>query len=32
MLARLVIEIVRTGERDPERTRQEVLGRRHQSS
>ena len=28
MLARLVIEIVRTGERDPERIRQEVLGRR----
>ena len=32
MLARLVIEIVRTGERDPERIRQEVLGRRHRSS
>ena len=32
MLARLVIEIVRTGKRDPERIRQEVLGRRHQSS
>jgi hypothetical protein len=28
MLARLVIEIVRTGERDPERIRPEVLGRR----
>jgi hypothetical protein len=28
MLAKLVIEIVRTGERDPERIRQEVLGRR----
>jgi hypothetical protein len=27
MLAKLVIEIVRTGERDPERVRQEVLGR-----
>jgi hypothetical protein len=32
MLARLVIEIVRTGERNPERIRQEVLGRRRQSS
>jgi hypothetical protein len=31
MLARLVIEIVRTGERDPERIRQDVLGRRSQS-
>jgi hypothetical protein len=31
MLARLVIE-VRTGERDPERIRQDVLGRRSQSS
>jgi hypothetical protein len=31
MLARLVIELVRTGERDPERIRQEVLGRRSQS-
>ena len=28
MLARLVIEIVRTGERDPERIRREVLGAR----
>jgi hypothetical protein len=28
MLARLVIEIVRTGERDPERIRQQVLGAR----
>jgi hypothetical protein len=28
MLAKLVIEMVRTGERDPERIRQEVLGRR----
>jgi hypothetical protein len=28
MLAKLVIEIVRTGERDPERIRQQVLGRR----
>jgi hypothetical protein len=28
MLAKLVIEIVRNGERDPERIRQEVLGRR----
>jgi hypothetical protein len=28
MLARLVIEIVRTGERDPERIRQDALGRR----
>ena len=27
MLAKLVIEIVRTGERDPERIRQDVLGR-----
>jgi hypothetical protein len=32
MLAKLVIEIVRTGERDPERIRQQVLGRRSQSS
>ena len=28
MFAKLVIEMVRTGERDPERIRQEVLGRR----
>jgi hypothetical protein len=28
MLAKLVIEIVRNGERDPERIRQEVLGAR----
>jgi hypothetical protein len=28
MLAKLVIEIVRTGERDPERIRQQVLGAR----
>ena len=28
MLAKLVIEIVRTGERDPERIRREVLGAR----
>jgi hypothetical protein len=28
MLAKLVIEIVRNGERDPERIRQEVLGTR----
>jgi hypothetical protein len=28
MLARLVIEIVRTSERDPERIRQQVLGKR----
>jgi hypothetical protein len=32
MLAKLVIELVRTGERDPERIRQQVLGRRSQSS
>jgi hypothetical protein len=32
MLAKLVIELVRTGERDPERIRQEVLGRRSRSS
>ena len=31
MLAKLVIEIVRNGERDPERIRQEVLGRRSQT-
>jgi len=31
MLAKLVIEMVRTGERDPERIRQEVLGRRSQT-
>ena len=28
MLAKLLIELVRSGERDPERIRQEVLGRR----
>jgi hypothetical protein len=28
MLAKLVIEIVRTGERDPERIRQQVVGAR----
>jgi hypothetical protein len=28
MLAKLVIELVRTGERDPERIRQQVLGAR----
>ena len=32
MLAKLVIELVRTGERNPERIRQEVLGRRSRSS
>jgi hypothetical protein len=32
MLAKLVIEMVRTGERDPERIRQQVVGRRSQSS
>ena len=32
MLAKLVIELVRNGERDPERIRQEVLGRRSRSS
>jgi hypothetical protein len=31
MLAKLVIEMVRTGERDPERIPQEVLGRRSQT-
>src|ERR1700745_3686574 len=31
MLAKLVIEIVRNGERDPERIRQEVLGARSQT-
>ena len=32
MLAKLVIEIVRNGERDPARIRQQVLGRRSQPS
>jgi len=32
MLAKLVIELVRTGERDPERIRQQVVGRRSQFS
>jgi hypothetical protein len=32
MLAKLIIELVRTGERDPERIRQQVVGRRSQSS